>query len=234
MTKPSSIFALLLAACLTVLAGCESMPTQEGAADTAYSESGGSSAPGQSQSVTPGGGAVPAAPKSVTLPAGTAITVRTTNTLSSGTVQAGESFAATLEAPIVDGTWVIAPQGANVRGVIAHSNAGGKVKGRADLGIRLTSIQTASGRNLEVNTTTYSVAAQSTKKKDAKKIGIASGVGAAVGAIVGGGKGAAVGAGAGAGAGTAGVLMTHGDSAVIRSESVVTFQLSDPVTVSAN
>ncbi len=79
-----------------------------------------------------------------------------------------------------------------------------------------------------------SVAAQSTKKKDAKKIGIASGVGAAVGAIVGGGKGAAIGAGAGAGAGTAGVLTTRGDAAVIGSESVITFELSEPVTVSVN
>ena len=234
MTKPWRIFAFLMAASLTLLAGCESMSTQEDAADTDYSESSGSAVSEGSQSMTPGGSAVPAPPKSVTLAAGTAITVRTTNTLSSGTVKAGESFAATLEDPIVDGTWVIAPQGANVRGVIAHSNAGGKVKGRAGLGIRLTSIQTADGQNLEVNTTTYSVAAQSTKKKDAKKIGIASGVGAAVGAIVGGGKGAAIGAGAGAGAGTAGVLMTHGAAAVIPSESVVTFQLSDGVTVTAN
>ena len=220
MTKLSRIFVLLLAAGLTVLGGCESMPTQEEAADTSHSESRGATASKRSQSAT--------------LPAGTAITVRTTNTLSSGTVKAGESFAATLEDPIVDGTWVIAPQGANVRGVIAYSNAGGKVKGRAGLGIRLTSIQTADGQNIEVATTTYSVAAQSTKKQEAKKIGIASGVGAAVGAIVGGGKGAAIGAGAGAGAGAAGVLMTHGDAAVIRSESVVTFQLSDPVAVSAN
>ena len=234
MTKPSRIFVLLLAAGLTVLAGCESLPTQEDATDADYSESGGGTVSGRSQSMSPGGTAVPKRSQSVTLAAGAAITVRTTNALSSSTVKAGESFAATLEDPIVDGTWVIAPQGANVRGVIAHSNAGGKVKGRAGLGIRLTSIQTASGRNLEVNTTTYSIAAQSTKKKDAKKIGIASGVGAAVGAIVGGGKGAAVGAGAGAGAGSAGVLMTRGAAAVIPGESVVTFQLSDPVTVSAN
>ena len=220
MTKPSRIFVLLLAAGLTVLAGCESMPTQEDAADPNHSESGGATVSKQSPWVT--------------LAAGTAITVRTITTLSSGTVKPGESFAATLEDPIVEGTRVIAAKGANVRGVIAHAHTGGKVKGRAGLGIRLTSIQTADGQNLEVNTTTYSVAAQSTKKKDAKKIGIASGVGAAVGAIVGGKKGAAIGAGAGAGAGTAGVLTTRGEAAVIGSESLITFQLSDPVTVSAD
>ena len=208
-----------MAAGLTATAGCERMPTEENAADANRSESG---AAASTQS------------PSVTLAAGTAVTVRTTTTLSSGTVKPGESFAATLEDPIVEGTRVIAAKGANVRGVIAHSNAGGKVKGRARLGIRLTSIRTADGENLEVNTTTYSVAAQSTKKKDAKKIGIAGGVGAAVGAIVGGKKGAAIGAGAGAGAGTAGVLTTRGAAAVIGSESVITFQLSDPVTVSAD
>ena len=45
---------------------------------------------------------------------------------------------------------------------------------------------------------------------------------------------AQIGTGAGAGADTAGVLTTRGDAAVIGSESVVTFQLSDPVTVRAN
>ncbi len=220
MTKPSRIFLLLLAAALTVSAGCESAPPREDTADTNRSD--------------PGGANVSKRPPSVTLPAGTAITVRTINTLSSGTVKAGERFAATLEDPIVEGTRVIAAKGANVRGVIAHSNAGGKVKGRAGFGIRLTSVQGADGRNLDVATTTYSVAAQSTKKKDAKKIGIASGVGAAVGAIVGGGKGAAIGAGAGAGAGTAGVLTTRGAAAVIGSESVITFELSEPVTVRVN
>ncbi len=99
------------------------------------------------------------------------------------------------------------------------------------MAIRLTEVQAADGSYLPVATDTYGVQAQSSKKKDAKKVGIASGIGAAVGAIVGGGKGAAIGAGAGAGAGTAAVVTTRGDAAVIGSEKVITFQLTEPVTI---
>ena len=59
-------------------------------------------------------------------------------------------------------------------------------------------------------------------------------MGAAIGAIVGGGKGAAIGAGAGAGAGTAAVVTTRGEAAVIGSESVLTFELAEPVRIQKN
>ena len=142
--------------------------------------------------------------KATTLEPGTPLRVRTTNALSTASVKTGEAFAATLQEPIVDGTWVIATKGSSVRGVIAHADPGGKVKGVAGLSVRLTQIQTADGQNIDISTNTYGVQARSSKKKDAKKVGIASGVGAAIGAIVGGGKGAAIGAGAGGGRGYGG------------------------------
>jgi hypothetical protein len=64
-------------------------------------------------------------------------------------------------------------------------------------------------------------------------VGIGAGVGAAIGAIAGGGKGAAIGAGAGGAAGTGTVLATRGDPAVLPSESLITFKLQAPVTVTA-
>ena len=71
------------------------------------------------------------------------------------------------------------------------------------------------------------------KEKDAAKVGIGAGIGAAIGAIAGGGKGAAIGAGVGGGAGTAGVLLTTGAPAVIGAESVLYFELTAPVTITA-
>jgi hypothetical protein len=117
--------------------------------------------------------------------------------------------------------------------VIADSDPGGRVKGRARIGVRLTGIEISSGANAskEIATNTVWFEARATKGKDAAKIGIGAGVGALIGGLVGGGKGAAIGAGAGGGAGTGVVLATRGDPAVISAESLLTFALAAPLTV---
>jgi hypothetical protein len=228
---------VLAAGALALVLGC-SKTTEESEVKDAP-ESGGSAAtvgappPGAGAPGTASSSSEAEAPKmqAVTLPAGTAIKVRTTSTLSTKSATSGEAFMASLEEPIVDGTWVIAPKGATVHGVVAESDPGGRVKGVASLAIRLTKLETADGRTVDIATSTFATEAKDTKKKDAVKVGIASGIGAAIGAIAGGGKGAAIGAGAGAGAGTGAVLATHGDPAVIPSESVVNFKLREPVTI---
>jgi hypothetical protein len=131
---------------------------------------------------------------------------------------------------LVAGGKVLAPKGTQVEGLIADSNPGGRVKGRAHISIRLTAVD-VNGRQVAVSTGAFTTTARGTKKKDATKIGIGSGIGAAIGAIAGGGTGAAIGAAAGAGAGTGVVLGTRGAPAVIPSESVLTFRLRNPVTV---
>ena len=169
-------------------------------------------------------------PDPITVDAGTALKIRTTTTLSTKSASTGEGFVGSLVEPIVVGDKVISQSGATVRGVVADSDPGGKVKGVARLAVRLTELETTDG-TVDIVTNTYATQARTTKKKDAVKIGIGSGIGAAIGAIAGGGKGAAIGAGAGAGAGTGVVLATHGEPAVIPAESVLTFQLDSPVTV---
>jgi hypothetical protein len=118
-----------------------------------------------------------------------------------------------------------------VVGSVTESDAGGRVKGVASLAVALTRITDRAGSPIEVRTQAVSRTAQSTKKKDALKVGIGAGIGAAIGAIAGGGRGAAIGAGAGGAAGTGMVLATRGDAATIPSETVLTFRLSAPVTV---
>ena len=168
---------------------------------------------------------------SQTLSEGTSLVVRTTNSLSTKTHIAGQSFSANLEQPLaLNGREVLA-KGAEVEGVIVGIDKGGRVKGLATIAVQMTRLRTADGRSVEISTNTITRDANATKKKDALKIGIGSGVGAAIGAIAGGGKGAAIGAAAGAGAGTGVVLATHGDAAVIPSESVLHFALRAPVTV---
>ena len=169
--------------------------------------------------------------RDVVIAEGTRIKVRTTGALSTKTHQAGDTFVANLEEPLLESGRVIASKGARVEGRITEADKGGRVKGRARLEIALTRIHTSDGQALEISTNTVAREAQGSKKEDAAKIGIGSGVGAAIGAIAGGGKGAAIGAATGAGAGTGVVLATRGDAATFPSETVVSFELRSPVTV---
>jgi hypothetical protein len=173
----------------------------------------------------------PPKPRVFTLAVGTVIQVETASTLSTKTDKTGDPFSATLVEPITDGDWVIAPKGAAVSGVVVSSDPGGRVKGVATLTIGLKKLTLASKETVVLATSTYQMDANSSKKMDAAKIAVGAGAGAIVGGIVGGKKGAAAGAGAGAGAGTAVVLATRGDPAVIPAGSVVSFKLTEPVTV---
>jgi len=160
------------------------------------------------------------------IPEGTQIKIRTNGALSTKRSQAGDTFTASLDAPLVIDGETIAKKGADVTGKVTDSDDGGRVKGVAHISVRLDSIKLDNGKTLRVQTGVYTKNARTTKKKDAVKVGVASGIGAAIGAIAGGGKGAAIGAGVGAGAGTGTVLATHGEPAVIGSESLLVFKLT--------
>jgi hypothetical protein len=173
----------------------------------------------------------PPKPRVFTLAVGTVIQVETASTLSTKTDKTGDPFSATLVEPITDGDWVIAPKGATVSGVVVSSDPGGRVKGVATLTIGLKKLTLENKETVALATSTYQMDANSTKKMDAAKIAVGAGAGAIVGGIVGGKKGAAAGAGAGAGAGAAVVLATRGDPAVIPAGSIVSFKLTEPITV---
>lgn len=204
-------------------------PAQSGgrASSQPPASTGWGSTPGKAQPTAP---TPPPPPREFTVAAGTSIPVRTITALSTKTARDGDRFEATLTKDLVVDDYLVAPRGASVTGVVTNSDPGGKVKGLASISVALTSIAGANGP-IAVQTASVGQQAKSTKKKDAAKIGIGAGIGAAIGAIAGGGKGAAIGAGIGGAGGTGMVMMTKGDAAVIPSESVLTFRLSAPVTV---
>ena len=170
-------------------------------------------------------------PVRITLAAGTPIKVVTDSELSTKNQKSGDEFTATLNENITDGSNVIARRGSAVKGVVVESDPGGRVKGVATMTLKITSLTLADGRQVAVDTDVFSVEANKSIKKDATKVGIGAGLGAAIGAIAGGGKGAAIGAGIGGAAGTGAALATHGDPAVVESESLITFNLTDSLTV---
>jgi len=213
--------AWIVTAIAVSLAGCSKTAEQSAATDS-----------------TPASDAAPAKadfplsqkPPSVTIAAGTPIRIRTQTTLSTKSTQSGDRFTGTLAEPIVIEGMTLAPRGSQVEGLVVESDPGGRVKGVATISLRLTKLRIGD-RNVEIQTRTIARQAHATKRKDAAKVGIGAGIGAAIGAIAGGGEGAAIGAGAGGAAGTGLVLATHGDPAVIGAESVLTFRLTEPVTV---
>jgi hypothetical protein len=172
-----------------------------------------------------------AKPREFTLPAGTVIPVRTTAELSTKSVKNGSVFDALLEKDlVVDGT-TLAKAGSRVSCIVVSSDPGGRVKGVASMAVAVRSIAGASGNTINVKTDSFSVEADRTRGRDAKRTGIATGAGAVIGAIAGGGSGAAIGAGVGAATGVGANMATRGDAAVIPTETLIEFTLSAPATV---
>ena len=170
----------------------------------------------------------PAAPTTAEVPAGTKLQVRLAQPLSSKTNQSGQTFEATLEDDLVVDGQLVAPEGSRLTGTVVDAKASGKVKGRAQMSIRLSQIL-VDADSYGIDSNTLSFEAESTAKKDAGRIGIGAGAGAIIGAIAGGGKGAAIGTAIGAGAGTGVTLATSGKEVEFEVEQLFEFQLENGV-----
>jgi hypothetical protein len=173
----------------------------------------------------------PAKPNTVTLPAGTLVNVRLQERLSSEQNQAGDTFFATIEQPVVIDGFIIAERGARVEGRVTELERSGKVKGTARMVVELTKLNTSDGQKVNIRTASFERKAESSTKSDAAKVGIGAVLGAAIGGIAGGGKGAAAGAGVGGAAGAGGVLLTRGKAAELPVETRLSFRLAEPVTL---
>jgi hypothetical protein len=178
---------------------------------------------------TPEAPAAPA-PQPITVPAATTLNVVLLDALSSDKNKPGDTFQATLAAPLVVKGETILAKGAKVQGRVVDAKEAGKVKGRASMRLVLTSV-TQGQKVIPIVTKPYVVEAEATKKRDAEIIGGAAGVGAAIGAIAGGGKGALIGAGVGGGAGTGTVLATKGKEVKFSPEAKLKFTLEKPVDI---
>jgi hypothetical protein len=175
-----------------------------------------------------------AVPSRLRLQAGTFVTVRVDQMLSSDRNKAGDEFSATLTRPLVAGGVVVAQRGEILGGRVAEAQKAGRVTGVSRLAVQLTDLTLVDGQQVPIETELTSLAGPTSKARDAGAIAGTTAVGAGVGAAAGLGVGAAIGAGAGAIVGTVGVLVTRGHATVIYPESVLTFRLSAPITISTD
>jgi hypothetical protein len=167
--------------------------------------------------------------REVVIPAGTKLGVRLNTGVGSKTSHAEEAVDATLISPLRIGGKQVLAAGSHVKGIVTAAQPAGKVKGRARIAVRFTTL-TANGENYPIAAAVSRIA-PATKGEDAAKIGIPAAGGAVIGGLVGGGKGAAIGAAAGGGAGAAVVLSTPGKEVSLPKGSVLALRLQKSVTV---
>lgn len=167
---------------------------------------------------------------SVRIPEGTVLAVRMIDSVDSEHNKAGDTFRASLDAPIVVGERTVVPSGADIEGRVVEQKSAGKFKGRSELALELTRL-IVSGRSYRIETDEYTRQGSSRGKRTAETVGGGAALGAIIGAVAGGGKGAAIGAAAGAGAGTTVQAVTKGQQIKVPSETLLEFRLRAPVSV---
>lgn len=174
----------------------------------------------------------PAPPPPVTIQSGTRLSVRMIDSIDTSKNQLGDTFRATLDSPLMDGEQVVVPEGVEVEGRIAQLKSAGRFAGRSELALELSEL-IVNGKSYPIETDQFTQQGSSRGKATAAKVGGGAAIGAIIGGIAGGGKGAAIGATVGAGAGTGVSAATKGQQIKVPSETVLTFNLQRPVTVTA-
>ena len=188
-------------------------------------------APGQAMTAAPPPPAPappppPPPPKKYVVPAGSQVVVRMGQTLTAKGSNVGDSFTGALaQSLVVHGVKVI-KAGVPVTGTVVAAKGQGRFKGAGDLVIAVNRVGSYS-----VATSSYEATVKGKGKRTGAMVGGGAGGGALIGGIAGGGKGALIGGLLGAGAGTAGAAFTGNKDISIPAESVVTFNLTEPVTV---
>lgn len=132
------------------------------------------------------------------------------------------------------GDRVAIPAGATAKGEVTLVERGGRLKDRARLGIRFTSIVLADGTRVPIDTETIYREGDGPGGESAAKIGGGAIGGAILGGILGGAKGAILGGSAGAGAGSAAVLMGGRNPATLPAGAPVTVRVTKPVSVTVD
>ena len=150
--------------------------------------------------------------------------VRTAAELDSGKNSTGNHYTAYLESDLKVGESLVAQRGSRVYGRLVEVEKAGSMSGKAVLKLELTDI-VINDQIVAISTGSYEIDGKSAGTL--KQIGGSARIGALIGAIADGGEGAAI----GAGAGTAMAAATPGQQVKIPAQTLLTFKLDRPLTV---
>ena len=180
------------------------------------------------------------------IPKGAHVLLRLVNNITTRTAREGDYIYFRTASPIVAGGAILVPVDSYVQGVVTRSVRSGRVKGRAELGIRIENLTLPSGKVVKMNPMLASADSNNTGQKvvrrenevrqgashgrDAATIASTAGAGAAIGGVADDSwKGAGIGAGVGSGVGLATVLLTRGREVEFRQGSTIDVVFERPI-----
>lgn len=187
------------------------------------------------------------------IPSGSHVLLRMQNTINTRTAKVGDYVYLRTDTPISANNMIVVPMGSHVQGVVAMVNRAGKVKGRAELAIRLETLTLPGGQQFkfepridslegdaggqQVVNRENTVKQGSTVGKDTAQVAILAGSGAMLGAMIGrvgntsGLRSAGIGAGAGAAVGLASALLTRGKDVELRQGTTMDVAFDHPIAL---
>lgn len=172
----------------------------------------------------------PPRPKQWIIDQGTTVTVRLIDPIDSEKNQIGDTFHATLHAPLSSDGEEAVPAGVELTGHVADVKSASQFAGKSAVALQLDSLSYA-GKTYSLQTDQYKKEGTSRGKNTAEKVGGGAILGGIIGAIAGGGKGAAIGTAAGAGVGGGVQAASKSQQIKLPSETVLNFTLQAPFTV---
>ena len=217
-------FAILLIL-LSVVSGCSREPVVQSSDDPSSPQQLPFDRSADSKGISPTGAITPAS-----IPSGTPITVRLQSSVSSESSQAGETFDAVLDEPLIIDGQTLAPRGANVTGRVVSAKASGRLKDPGYLRLTLVSLAIR-GKALPIQTSSVFAKGASHEKRNLGMIGGGTAAGALIGGLAGGARGALIGTAVGAAGGTGTAYATGKKDVGFGAERRLTFRLTQSVPV---
>jgi hypothetical protein len=166
----------------------------------------------------------------VVVPSGSILRVRINQKMDSKHTAPGTAFDAVVLNDVVAGGSIAIPRGAAVKGTVVEVHKAGDFKGKGELKLQLTQLELGGKVYPLVSDFWFQQGRDKTGNTVGNTVGLGA-MGALIGAVAGGGAGAAVGAGVGSVAGLGVSGASGGGEAVLPSEAVVSFHLTQPTDV---
>lgn len=187
-----------------------------------------------------------AAPATIVLPAGTKVPLVLKQAVSTKSARVGDALYLETNFPVVQNDRMVIPPGTYVQGVVASVKRPGRVKGRAELRIRFTTMIFPNGYTVsfpgaldnvpgsdsqKVADDEGTIKADSQKGKDIATTAGAAATGTVIGGLHSGAKGAGIGAGIGGATGLMIAMLTRGNDVRLESGAGVEMVLERPLVL---
>jgi type IV secretion system protein VirB10 len=186
------------------------------------------------------------APATIVVPAGTKVPLVLKHAVSSKNAQVGDALYLESSFPVVQDDRMVIPPGTYVQGVVSAVKRPGRIKGRAELLIRFTTMIFPNGYTVsfpgsldnvpgadsqKVKDKEGTLQADSQKGKDIATTAGGAATGTVIGGLRGGGKGAGIGAGIGGATGLIIAMLTRGNDVRLESGTGVEMVLERPLVL---